>query len=47
VPSSISIEAFFIVSLQFELVTGGFSMKTAIFYNMLMGLKVKAHKEKK
>jgi hypothetical protein len=36
VPSFISIEAFFIVSWQFELVTGGFSMKTAIFHNMLM-----------
>jgi hypothetical protein len=29
-------EAFFILSWQFELVTGGFSKKTAIFHNMLM-----------
>jgi hypothetical protein len=36
VPSLISIEAFIIISYQFELVTGGFSMKTAIFCNMLM-----------
>jgi hypothetical protein len=41
VPSLISIEAFFIVSQQFELVTGGFSVKTAIFHNMLMRERVK------
>jgi hypothetical protein len=41
VPSLISIEAFFIVSQQFEIVTGGFSVKTAIFHNMLMGERVK------
>jgi hypothetical protein len=40
VPSLISIEAFFIVSWQFELVTGGFSMKTAIFQIMLMRERV-------
>jgi hypothetical protein len=33
---SIIIEAFFIVSYQSELVTGGVSMKTAILLNMLM-----------
>jgi hypothetical protein len=36
VPSLISIEAVFIVLQQFELVTGDFSMKTAIFHKMLM-----------
>jgi hypothetical protein len=36
VPSLISIEAVFIVLNQFELVTGDFSMKTAIFHKMLM-----------
>jgi hypothetical protein len=39
--SLISIEEFFIVSLQFEIVTEGFSMKTATFYNMLMRERVK------
>jgi hypothetical protein len=36
VPSLISVEAVFIVLYQFELVTGDFSMKTAIFHKMLM-----------
>jgi hypothetical protein len=36
VTSLISIEAVFIVLYQFELVTGDYSMKTAIFYKMLM-----------
>jgi hypothetical protein len=36
VPSLISIEVVFIVLYQFELVTGDFSMKTAIFHKMLM-----------
>jgi hypothetical protein len=36
VPSLISIEPFLIVLKQFELVTGDFSMKTAIFYKMLI-----------
>jgi hypothetical protein len=36
VPSLISIEAVFIVLLQFELVKGDFSMNTAIFHKMLM-----------
>jgi hypothetical protein len=31
-----NIEASFIVSQQFELVTGGFLMKAAIFHKMLM-----------
>jgi hypothetical protein len=34
VPSLISIEAVFIVLYQFELVTGDFSMKTAILHKM-------------
>jgi hypothetical protein len=34
VPSRISIEAVFIVLWQFELVTGDFPMKTAIFHKM-------------
>jgi hypothetical protein len=45
VPSLISIEAFFIVSYQFELVRGGFSVKMAIFHNMLMGERVKQNKQ--
>jgi hypothetical protein len=37
VPSLISMEAVFIFLKQLELVTGDFSMKTAIFHKMLMG----------
>jgi hypothetical protein len=36
VPSLISVEAVFIVLYQFELVTGDFSVKTAIFHKMPM-----------
>jgi hypothetical protein len=36
VPSFFSIEACFIVSLHFKLLTGGFTMKTQFFHNMLM-----------
>jgi hypothetical protein len=38
VPNLFSIEAVFIVLWQFELVTGEFSMKTAIFQKLLMNL---------